>query len=169
MQKSRFSLAAALLLSTQAQTTLAFAPSTSAPHARYTSTALNALQSDDSNDAAPRRNPLKLFKPLSLAALTAASSVLMPQKAIASAPVTPIKNFKPPDSKAIALKKINDARNQEKMKEQMAYQTKCEEIEEAEGKAARQAYEKAYEAAKVQKAEERSLNRKKLIYGLADM
>lgn len=169
MQKSRFALAATILLSAQSQTTLAFAPSTSAPHARYTNTALNALQSDESNDAAPRRNPFKLFKPLSLAALTAASSVLMPQKAMASAPVTPIKNFKPPDSKAIALKKINDARNQEKMKEQMAYQTKCEEIEEAEGKAARQAYEKAYETAKVQAAEERSLNRKKLIYGLADM
>jgi len=88
---------------------------------------------------------------------------------MASAPVTPIKNFKPPDSKKIALKKITDVRNQEKMQAEMAHQIKCEEIEESDGRAARAAYEKAVEEKKILDAEDRALNRKKLVYGLADM
>ncbi len=55
------------------------------------------------------------------------------------------------------------------MKAEMAYQIKCDEIEESEGKAARIAYEKQVEADKIQKAEERSTNRKVLLYGLVDM
>jgi len=55
------------------------------------------------------------------------------------------------------------------MKEQMAHQITCEEIEEEQGLAAREAYEQAVENAKIQQAETRSLDRKKLMYGLVDM
>lgn len=181
MQKRRFALAAALLLSNNApQLSYAYAPSTTNPSTRRysslagTSTSLYSSPQrrlDDNHDekGVSKHAPLKVLKPVSLAILTAASAAFFPaQKAMASAPVTPIKNFKPPDSKAIALKKINDARHQEKMREQMAYQIKCEEIEETEGKDARIAYEKAFEEKKIQEAEERSVNRKKLLYELAD-
>ena len=60
-------------------------------------------------------------------------------------------------------------RNKEKMKAEMAHQIKCEEIEESEGRAARAAYEKAVIEKKILDAEERALNRKKLVYGLTDM
>lgn len=172
MQKRRFALAAAWLLSTNATpTSYAFVTSNPRTAHRFSSAtiSLSSSQRDEHNEAKRiSHNPLTALKPVSFAVLTAASAALFPPKALASAPVTPIKNFKPPDSKAIALKKINDLRNQEKMKEQMAHQIKCEEIEEAEGTDARIAYEKAYEEQKVQEAEERSLNRKKLLYDLAD-
>jgi hypothetical protein len=176
MQKSRFALAAALLLS-QTQPALAFAPMPSNPttritaNARTTSLALNSLPSEDKHESTKAsRNLLKHMKPISLAVLTAASVALLPQQqAMAAAPVTPIKNFKPPDSKKIALKKITDVRNKEKMKAEMAHQIKCEEIEESEGRAARAAYEKAVIEKKILDAEERALNRKKLVYGLTDM
>lgn len=175
MQKRRFALAAAVLLSTNApQLSYAFVPSSN-PSSRYSSATSTAIYSsqqpleDNHDDKVLSKHPFKVMKPVSLAILTAASAAFFPApKAMASAPVTPIKNFKPPDSKAIALKKINDARNQEKMREQMAHQVKCEEIEESEGKEARIAYEKAYEEKKIQEAEERSLNRKKLLYELAN-
>mmetsp|Transcript_5061 Transcript_5061/g.9613 ORF Transcript_5061/g.9613 Transcript_5061/m.9613 type:complete len:861 (+) Transcript_5061:139-2721(+) len=176
MQKRRFALAAALLLSANApQLSYAFTPSSHLNiYSSVTSTSLYSSQKrlDDESHGDKRvsKHPLNALKPVSLALLTAASAALFPApNAMASAPVTPIKNFKPPDSKAIALKKINDARNQEKMREQMAYQIKCEEIEETEGKDARIAYEKAHEEKKIQEAEERSVNRKKLLYELAEM
>jgi hypothetical protein len=113
-----------------------------------------------------------ILKKTATAALhVAATSFLLlnnPQQATASAPVTPIKNFKPPDSKAIALKKINDSRNKEKMKLEMAHQIKCDEIEETRGKAARIAYEREIENQKIQQTEERSLDRLKLLYSLVD-
>ncbi len=112
---------------------------------------------------------LKTLKKVAMAPLIAATLLVFdPRSAMASAPVTPIKNFKPPDSKAIALKKINDERNREKMKEEMAYQIKCDEIEEAEGKAARIAYEKLVQDKKIVEAEQRSLNRRKLLYSLIE-
>ena len=86
----------------------------------------------------------------------------------AAAPVTPIKNFKPPDSKAIALKKITDERNKEKLQEEMAHQIKCDDIEREQGLKARKAYEKAYLDEKIQKAKVRSLERQKLLYALVD-
>jgi hypothetical protein len=86
----------------------------------------------------------------------------------AAAPVTPIKNFKPPDSKAIALKKITDERNKEKMQEEMAHQIKCDDIEREQGLKARKAFEKAYLQEKIQKTQIRSLERQKLLYSLVD-
>ena len=117
--------------------------------------------------------PLKQLKPFFFAmALISCPVVLGPNAsyntANAAAPVTPIKNFKPPDSKAIALKKITDERNKEKLQEEMAHQIKCDDIEREQGLKARKAYEKAYLEEKIQKAQIRSLERQKLLYSLVD-
>lgn len=116
---------------------------------------------------------LKPLKPFFLAlTLLVSCPIVLPgisgTTAHAAAPVTPIKNFKPPDSKAIALKKITDERNKEKMQEEMAHQIKCDDIEREQGPKARKAYEKAYLQEKIQKAQVRSLERQKLLYSLVD-
>jgi hypothetical protein len=117
--------------------------------------------------------PLKQLKPFFLTmALISCPVVLGPNAsyntANAAAPVTPIKNFKPPDSKAIALKKITDERNKKKMQEEMAHRIKCDDIEREQGLKARKAYEKAFLQEKIQKAQIRSLERQKLLYSLVD-
>jgi len=122
------------------------------------------------------RNSFVLLKPLkhvflamtTLFFLSISCPFLPFSTANAAAPVTPIKNFKPPDSKAIALKKIADERNKEKLQEEMAHQIKCDDIEREQGLKARKAYEKAYLDEKIQKAKFRSLERQKLLYGLVD-
>jgi hypothetical protein len=88
------------------------------------------------------------------------------QPSFASAPVTPIRQFKPQDQKKIALQKMNEARNKAQMQQQMEHQLKCEGIEQSEGKAARASYEKDYEMKLVQEAELRVIKRKELIFGL---
>ncbi len=48
----------------------------------------------------------------------------------------------------------------------MEHQLKCEEIEQTDGKAARDDYEREYEMKKVREGEERVIKRKELLYGL---
>ena len=119
------------------------------------------------------KNLLKQSKPFFLAMTLISCPVILGPNASyktanAAAPVTPIKNFKPPDSKAIALKKITDKRNKEKLQEEMAHQIRCDDIEREQGLKARKAYEKAYLEEKIQKAQIRSLERQKLLYSLVD-
>lgn len=117
--------------------------------------------------------------PITLAAFTAAllhgsktsnnnMFSIQPPAAYASAPVVPIQNFEAPDQKAIAMKKIREERAQAKMKEAMAHEVKCEEIELEQGKAARQAYEAQYNAEISKLSEQKKINRKKLQYSLID-
>jgi hypothetical protein len=173
-QKKRFALAASILLSQSH--TLAFVPAgvTSYNNKLESSTGNTYLQVTDPSQTDESAIPIqkkiaKSLKPIAFSVLSVASTALLPDKAFASAPVTPIRNFKPPDSKAIALKKISEERNKLKMKEEMAHQIKCDDIEREQGIEARQAYEKAYQDEKIQEAEIRAVERKKLLYGLVDM
>jgi hypothetical protein len=173
MQKKRFALAASILLSQSH--TLAFVPvGVTSRNFQLESTSRTNLhatdpsQKDDSSISIQSKIA-KSLKPIAFSVLSVASTALLPGKALASAPVTPIRNFKPPDSKAIALKKISEERHKLKMQEEMAHQIKCDDIEREQGLEARQEYEKAYQDEKIQEAEIRAVERKKLLYGLVDM
>ena len=120
----------------------------------------------------------KKGRPITLAAFTAAlmqgskttSEVFSfrPPAAHASAPIVPISTFEAPDQKEIAMKKIREEKAQTKMKEAMAHQVKCEEIESEQGKNARQAYETQYNTEKAKVSEQKRINRKKMQYSLID-
>lgn len=175
MQKKRFAIAASILLSQSH--TLAFVPvgvtsrnfqleSTGNTHLHAT----DPSQKDKDDSSISFQSKIaKSLKPIAFSVLSVASTALLPGTALASAPVTPIRNFKPPDSKAIALKKITEERHKLKMQEEMAHQIKCDDIEREQGLEARQEYEKAYQDEKIQEAEIRAVERKKLLYGLVDM
>ncbi len=105
-------------------------------------------------------------KPVALSFISLASVFSNVKPSLASAPVTPIRQFKPQDQKKIALDKMVEARGKLQMQEQMEHQLKCEEIEKSEGKAAREAFEKEYESKKILEAEERVIKRNALLYGL---
>jgi hypothetical protein len=169
--KRRFALAASILLS-QSQT-LAFVPTGVTSHNNKLESTGSVYMTDpsrtDDSVISIREKVAKSLKPIAFSVFSVASTALLPGKAFASAPVTPIRNFKPPDSKAIALKKISEERNKLKMQEEMAHQIKCDDIEREQGLEARQVYEKAYQDEKVQEAEIRAVERKKLLYGLVDM
>ncbi len=113
------------------------------------------------------RSLLKKSKPVALTVFTIISSFFANvSPSFASAPVTPIRQFKPQDQKKIALDKMKLEQSKMQMQEQMEHQLKCEEIEETDGKAAREAYEKEYEQRKIQEGETRILKKKELLYGL---
>lgn len=126
---------------------------------------------EDTKEQNPNPSTLKYIqtksKPIALTIFTVLSTALTNVKpSFASAPVTPIRQFKPQDQKKIALEKMKAEQNRIQMQSQMEHQLKCEEIEQTEGKAAREAFEKEFEQKKVNEGEARVFQRKELLYGL---
>jgi len=193
--RSRYAIASVVLsLSLSLESAYSFTPirllvqpsttSTSSSSSTSSSLHLNLYQSNDNDnndddndnhndDFHSRKMCLSKAKskakPVAVAILTVLSlSSLIKVKAsyAASAPVTPIRQFKPQDQKKIALQKMNDERNKAQMKDQMAHQLKCEEIESTQGKNARKVYEEQYERNIILQAEARVGQRKELLYTL---
>lgn len=119
----------------------------------------------------------KKLRPVALAFFTSAivtrSPIYMlqrptihPPAAHASAPIVPIKRYKPPKQKEETLNRMKTQQDQEKLKAAMAHQVKLEEIEAEYGAEARAEYEKKYEAEKAHQAEEKATRRKQLMYNL---
>ena len=120
----------------------------------------------------------KKLKPIALAFLTSTivirspvhivqrSGILHPPVAHASAPIVPMKRFKPPKQKEETLNRLKSQQDEEKLKAAMAHQVKLEEIEAELGAEARADYERKYEAEKARQAGEKATRRKELMYNL---
>jgi hypothetical protein len=120
----------------------------------------------------------KQWKPVALAFFTSAlltrapinifdPSGIHPPAAHASAPLVPVKRFRPPNQKEETLKRMKAQQDEEKLKAAMAHRVQLEEIEAEFGAEARAEYEKKYEADKSRQAEEKALKRKELMYDMA--
>jgi len=92
--------------------------------------------------------------------------IIHPPAAHASAPIVPMKRYKPPKQKEETLNRMKTQQNEEKLKAAMAHQVKLEEIEGEYGAEARAEYEKKYEDEKSRQAEEKATRRKGLMYTL---
>jgi len=114
-------------------------------------------------------------KPAALALLTATAflpgqSLLRPIPAArASAPIplrTPMQRSEPPI--VVAMKKAEKIKKERSLEEFDAFMAKCNDIEEAEGKKAREAYETQYQLEKAEKEAQKKVDVEKLKRDLLD-
>jgi len=94
-------------------------------------------------------SPSKLLKPMSLGLLLSIStSVLHNQPAEASAPVMAVPIQEMPNPETMALNKVRDQINARERAEMEAYNRKARLVEQEHGEAARDEFEREYQAAK---------------------